>query len=116
MPTTPTPECFSIRSFGSFDGTNHAGRLELLANSFSIRSFGSFDGTGRRVRTAAVIRPRSFSIRSFGSFDGTTNQLFVTCGATGFSIRSFGSFDGTHCQYSAPGSSSQFQYPLFRII
>ena len=36
---------FSIRSFGSFDGTRQASRLKRSQHCFSIRSFGSFDGT-----------------------------------------------------------------------
>mgnify|MGYP000624670667 CR=1 FL=1 len=38
--------CFSIRSFGSFDGTLEAVRRIFTRKvGFSIRSFGSFDGT-----------------------------------------------------------------------
>jgi len=39
--------CFSIRSFGSFDGTLESEWTPGEPNCFSIRSFGSFDGTLR---------------------------------------------------------------------
>jgi len=40
---------------------------------FSIRSFGSFDGTLEAVRRIFT-RKVGFSIRSFGSFDGTAAE------------------------------------------
>ena len=82
---------------------------------FSIRSFGSFDGTLKQYNPASTAG--SFSIRSFGSFDGTYCNLAVlddkpVC----FSIRSFGSFDGTVSEHGRGAVNLLFQYPLFRII
>ena len=86
----------------------------LTVASFSIRSFGSFDGT--LCGLTVWVERRCFSIRSFGSFDGTLckwcRRVLPKC----FSIRSFGSFDGTVLLRSGRRHAMGFQYPLFRII
>ena len=107
--------CFSIRSFGSFDGTSANFGFARRYLRFSIRSFGSFDGTLTQVLSLYV--QSCFSIRSFGSFDGTSAHPTSATARVGVSVSALSDHlmgrvgIGDHAN-----GDVGFQYPLFRII
>ena len=106
---------FSIRSFGSFDGTLTAQQFIVGGDSFSIRSFGSFDGTanfGFARRSPLAVSVSALSDHLMGPVAAPPSEP----SGVGFSIRSFGSFDGTAFTLAIEAQGEPFQYPLFRII
>ena len=91
-------------------------RTMLIKNwSFSIRSFGSFDGT----MVCKIVRKNnySFSIRSFGSFDGTLSRRAVHYLLYLVSVSALSDhLMGLAYLIQKVRCDLKFQYPLFRII
>ena len=84
-------DCFSIRSFGSFDGTAEIKNPCPFPICFSIRSFGSFDGTSG----AAVHKFYEVEV----SVSALSDHLMGPANVVLIAVTDF-----------------TFQYPLFRII
>ena len=131
--------CFSIRSFGSFDGTWHRHARRYVRDGVSVSALsdhlmGRFDGIskpelervsvsalsdhlmGRTTRSGygcyASVSVSALSDHLMGRIQAAKTMAY----RLRFSIRSFGSFDGTGDSAGRKQHNAMFQYPLFRII